>query len=546
MAAAGATGWENWEDWRRIKIDGYWYDETPKGFEPTNYKDVTDRYPMGSCAYLENETYSRLYNLEFDLISQISQLQQIKSGFSLTMTEIYQDFMSIDPSINGGRVIRSDANNNWKGGLYIQDKLEFQGFVANLGLRGDWRMTSEFPMLDFDDVDNKVNGPYSDLLLPGNNKGSDDDAINEFNTYEEIPLRRVSKYKISPRLGISHPISTVGKIYFNYGHMFQWPNAYDTYRIQYDTPAGNRVVNIGNPSLEPPRTIAYEIGYEQNILNTASLRLTGYYKDINNELDNTTYNFLAGGNYTTLRNGHFRDVRGLEAFLQLRRGQIPFVSGWVSFNYMVESGSDYGNFAYYEDPNQQPRQVSPEVSKPDVRPLFKVNVDFHTPTQFGPRWFGFFSPLADINLNILFFWKRGQQFTWNPDQIPYVDNNVRWAPRQHTDLRFSKILFRTQNNVNASFYIDVTNLFNHKWMTPPFEDHYYGHWAWDIHDWWSHEFEDYMNSLDLEIQRDGSIKGDDRPGGYKTSDKQYIDMPAFTPWTFLFKRDIFFGIKFEF
>lgn len=543
MAAAGAQGWDNWRDWAMINIGGYWYDETPAGYEPTNYKDVTDRYPLGSCALTPNETYSRSYSFRADLTSQVNQLHEIKAGFEGRYDKVYQHFLSIDPSIGAGRIIRSNAD-EYTGGVYVQDKLEFQGFIANVGLRGDWRVSSEFPMIDYNAIENQTDGPYSQFLLPGNTK-EDGMEFDQFNTYDVIPLRRVSQFLVSPRLGISHPISTVGKLFFNYGHMYQWPSAYESYRIQYNSAAGNRVTNFGNPALDPPRTISYEVGYEQNIYNKMSLRFTGYYKDVNNEVRGVNYHFLAGGSYNTLQNGHFRDVRGLESYLELRRGSIPYISGWASVNYMVSSGSDFGNADNYEDPSQQPRSVSREVSKPDVRPLIKASVDFHTPRNFGPQLFSAFYPMGGMNLNLTFFWQRGSQFTWNPDNIPYVENNVRWRPRQHVDLRFTKQLF-VRKNVTTAFYLDVTNLFNYKWLTPPFADHYYGHWAWDIHDWWNHEFEDYMNSLDLEVQRDGSIKGKDRPGDYKTTGKEYIDMPAFTPWSFLFKRDIFFGIKVEF
>ena len=63
-------------------------------------------------------------------------------------------------------------------------------------------------------------------------------------------------------------------------------------------------------------------------------------------------------------------------------------------------------------------------------------------------------------------------------------------------------------------------------------------WTWNDHRWWKNEFLDYMNSL--------KIKSGDRPGDYKTDDKSYIDMPGFTPWTFLEKRQLFFGFRFLF
>jgi len=57
--------------------------------------------------------------------------------------------------------------------------------------------------------------------------------------------------------------------------------------------------------------------------------------------------------------------------------------------------------------------------------------------------------------------------------------------------------------------------------------------------WWHGAFLTYMESLKLD-------EGD-RPGDYPhNGEKEYIRMPGFTPWTFLAKRDIFFGIRVSF
>jgi hypothetical protein len=113
----------------------------------------------------------------------------------------------------------------------------------------------------------------------------------------------------------------------------------------------------------------------------------------------------------------------------------------------------------------------------------------------------------------------------------------------------NKELF-TYSGVNASFYIDVINLFNNKNMTRFDGDNdneiRSNSWAWDGHKWWKTEVTDYMNSLGYSAenqQQDGSfsnVKGNPGDSG------DGIDMPAFTPYTFLESRDIFFGFRFAF
>jgi hypothetical protein len=557
----GVVDWNNWEDWARIKIGDHWYDEAPRGYGPTNFRDITGEYRMESCNIRTNETYSRSYDFQVNVVSQINRHNQVETGFSLRRDKIHQLYKAIDPSVNGGSFFKSDAT-ELIGGLYIQDKLEYEGFVANIGVRMDWLRGGEFPELDLRNGGSDVGGPYNDLLLGGGPKdGLTDPIMTDVNTYDRIPLKRHSKAVFSPRLGISHPISSVAKIFFNYGHMYQWPDAIDRYQMQYETTRGYKIRQYGNPGLAPPRTIAYELGYEHNLFDKMSLRLAGFYKDINNEDDEVRYYVLSNSRDMRVREPQdFRDVRGIEVFLELRRYVVPYFSGWASVNYLIESGGEFGYDRYYEDPSRQSRQVSTEVSNPDVRPVVKLNMDFHTPDNMGPSWGEAFYPFGGINASLLYFWKRGNQFTWNPKEIELVEDNLRWKAYERWDLRLTKQLV-SHGDFRTEFYIDVINLFNNKNMTHPrgidgnndgrtarensdnFTD---DDFAWNGHRWWNTEVRDYLESMgytDANQDLEGNFKNTNgSPGDYGKG----IDMPAFTPYTFLESRDIFFGFKFYF
>jgi len=371
-----------------------------------------------------------------------------------------------------------------------------------------------------------------------------------FNTYDVIPLQTKFKMFLSPRLGIAHPISTVAKIFFNYGHMYQWESIWNRYRIEYQTKNGNRIEEFYQPWIDPPRTIAYELGYEHNLFNKMSLRLTGYYKDVNNEPTEVRFYPIEGYRIEINMPGRFRDIRGIEAFLELRRGALPYFSGWASFNWMSSSSGNFGYDRYYEDPNQQPRPVSVEVSQPDIRPIIRLNLDFHTPKRFGPSIGENFSLFGGIDASLLYYWRRGAQFTWNPAGIPLVENNLRYTPYTRWDFRFTKELF-SKGSFRSVFYIDIRNLFNNKNMNKPsgglqdvqVEGHY-DDFGWDGNQWWKTERRDYMESLGYTAeneQPDGSfVNTIGRPGDWKD---ERIDLPAWTSWTFLEKRDIWFGFK---
>ena len=566
-ASAGQEGWANWRDWAVIRIGEYWYDEAPKGYGPVNWRDITGEYRMESCNLRANESFTRGWDLNGSVTSQLNQHNQVKAGMQIRRDEIDQYYEAIDPSVNGGSVWQSSVE-PWRGALYAQNKIEYQGFVATIGLRFDWMNTGSYPaVLDGCEITDAAScagddGPYSQFLNAGETTVDVDGGsilgIKEAVLFDNVGTQSINHTRLSPRIGISHPISTVAKIFFNYGHFYQWPTALQLYETRLDTPRGYRVRNFGNPNLEPERTIQYELGYEQNLFDRMNLRLTGYFKDINNEINTVDIHPLAfgGGEYDINTNNEFRDIRGLEAFLELRRGVFPFVSGWVSANYLVESGARYGFQDFFEDQTRQPAFANTEVSKPDVRPIIKALVNFSTPYDWEVGRVGDQSLLGGLDLSLLYTWQRGQSFTWNPAEFPLVENNLRWRPYQRFDLRLTKDLFST-GGFNAEFYLDITNVFQHRNMTqfrrgddgsdlndPTIRDR---NFAWDGHRWWNNQVRNYLESLGYTADNqnaDGSfnnVRGD--VGDW---DEDFIDRTDFSPWEFLGKRDVFFGVKFTF
>jgi len=534
---AGDYDWENADNYKKIKIGDYWYDEAPWRYGPTNWRDLTGEYRMESCNLRSNTSVFHYHSLKASITSQVNRFNQVKAGVELNNNNIHMKYKAIDPSVNGGSINTGGYNElakPWSGAVYVQDKLEFSGMIANVGLRWDWQLRDKMIDLDGPD-DDPVTGPYNPYLQSG-----------AMDNLDSLNWEKNFLSTISPRIGISHPMSENAKIFFNYGHFYRWPSESAIYGYDFRTTEGNRIRTRGNPNLKPPRTIMYEIGYAHDILNAIELSATGYYKDISDETFEARWYPLEGKDTRMNINGRYRDIRGIEVKADAR--YTRFLSGYISYDHMISSTGTYGYDRFYEDPTKEPRRVGTGISQPKARPVVKVNLDFHTPTDWGVRLAGY--PLfADMNLGLLYYWRAGETFTWNPDAIPYIEDNIRWRPYQRTDMRFKKRLFRKWN-IEPEFYIDITNLFNNKnlngvrgysYSTENFTKILTGisdTWAWDDHKWWKNEFIDYMYSL--------HIDEGDRPGDYKTDHKPYIDMPGFTPWTFLEKRQIFFGFRINF
>ena len=76
---------------------------------------------------------------------------------------------------------------------------------------------------------------------------------------------------LSPRLGVSFPVTAVSKLYFNYGHFRQLPDAgrpLPRARLRRGAP--------DEPHRQPerplPQTVAYELGYEQSFFGQFLVR----------------------------------------------------------------------------------------------------------------------------------------------------------------------------------------------------------------------------------------------------------------------------------
>jgi len=512
-------GYEHWKDWAKIRIGDYWYDESPWGYGPTQFRDLTGYFRMSSCNVRIDNSMARNYTLKFDITSQMNRFNLVKAGFNISHDLIGMHYDAIDPSVNGGSQ-RSAYAKPWKASAYIQDKLEFQGMIANVGVRMDYLRTGR--MVDFNsDVTDKIQGPYSIYMESGYRQ----------NLYDMNWTER-NKIRISPRLGISHPISADSKLFFNYGHFYKWADMWDTYVIRRDTRHGDRIDRVGNADANPPLTIQYEIGYAASLFNLARVQITGYYRDISDELRDSRFRYIDGFEYRTYTNNRYRDNRGFE--LNVDFPGISFVSGWINYNYMITSSGEYGFYRFYEDPNKIPSRRSTGVSQAAVRPITKANIAFHSPEKFGPAVAGY-APLSDIDVSFLYWHKAGMRFTWNPDNIPYVVDNKQWKADWMLDMRFTKRLFKW-HNIEPIFFIDVHNLFNHKHLPHPSDGDYANRRVWNAFTWFKDEFNKYMFSL----------KPGDQPGEVQSKDKPYIVMPGFSPWWYYDKRDIYYGIKLNF
>jgi hypothetical protein len=525
------------------RFGSVWIDERPwgKARGAGNSSTLGDGVMYSTFGYgLEDSSEVTTYNAKFDIISQVDKHNQIKAGLMFNIdflrTNMWNNFGTIymDERFAGNKQV-SD-NQPIRGSAYIQDKLEFEGMIANIGLRLDYSNPNTDWYYFVDDSGNVDR--YSEWFR--------DEYRNVF--LEQAPKKSPQKSKLilSPRFGISHPIGTDSKIFFNYGHFFSMPISADLYRVSApEAMAG--ISYIADPYIDPPRTIAYELGFEYNLFNTFLFSTTWYYKDVTSQTGDVSYtNFDESVEYTTRQSNHYADIRGVEFTLEKRFGR--WITGWINYNYMVQTSGYFGRSEYYQDPREQRIQgiVDPKLEQDLAQPVARANINLLSPVEFGPSIAGV-KPFADWQLGWLVTYSAGEYITWDPLNTYELQNNLQRNSEWNVDLRLSKKLRFGRTNI--TIFADIVNVFDIKYLNlESFAD--------------VNDYNDYMKSLNLDMYKDeqytsrGYVGGSEVVGDvykYKPEDKKYdpdsddfIDMPNLDHLWYLNPKHIWLGLQFNF
>ena len=261
----------------------YVYDNTldPRYVNPQRFADAgANSFYTGGTQNWHFLHKTNTYTGKIDFTSQITDIHEIKTGIEIDYHTLnYQDLQTIVDALSGFKPALSPAgsfdNNTYKNhpyqlAAYFQDKIELDYLIVNVGVRLDY----------FQPDANVLSYPTNIAVLDG--------FTPPFpGTYF---YKAKAKYQVSPRLGISYPITDKGAVHISYGHFFQVPPFDYLYRnpnFRIPLTSDENPINqntIGNADLKPQQTVMYEIGLQQEILTDFGINVTTYYKDIRNLL----------------------------------------------------------------------------------------------------------------------------------------------------------------------------------------------------------------------------------------------------------------------
>jgi outer membrane receptor protein involved in Fe transport len=336
--------------------------------------------------------------------------------------------------------------------FYIQDKMEFSDLVINAGLR-----------LDYIDIDGK------EFLNPGNIRFDQNDQIDPNFLVDSEPITQ-----ISPRLGFSFPVTDRTVFHAQYGKFIQQSrlrDVYQGYNLVADNIKGGFAIEapVGF-GLRPERTTQYEIGFKQQLGDGFAFDITGFYKDIKDQIQIRSVFAESGAThrqYYAFVNNDFSTVKGVELKFDLRRTQRIAATFDYTFSDAQGTGSNPSSSfrQIWQSPTATPffpQQVAP-LDFNQAHTGF-LNVDYRFANDDGPSIFGS-QFLSNTGANILFSVKSGYNYTrWDHEsfgnrRFPIEALNTSTTPWTYqVDFRLDKSF--NFGPLQTNVYLWVINVLN--------------------------------------------------------------------------------------
>jgi len=265
---------------------------------------------------------------KFDFTTQVNDNHEIKTGLSYRSDNLNERNLEVLYNQNYDEPTVLPENKSpyhvyyekdaLQYSAYIQDKMEYSSMIMNLGVRYDTFVPND--------------STIASLIYP-----------------EADQKSSKTKTMISPRVGVSLPITDKGIFHFSYGHFYQMPTLRNLYRESYF--GAGLEPTVGNPDLKPEKTVLYEFGFQQQFGNLIGMDINLFYKDIREllALQSIRYNSPKYGpsNYAIYLNKDYGNARGLTLSLTKRYDPVSKSSIWIDYTYQKSEGNSVNSGSFY-------------------------------------------------------------------------------------------------------------------------------------------------------------------------------------------------------
>lgn len=174
-----------------------------------------------------------------------------------------------------------------------------------------------------------------------------------------------------PRFSFSFPISNEALFFAHYDILTKRPtanNRFDPTDYQFLSVTSSPLIN--NPNLKPETTIDYELGFQQVLTKTSSIKISAYYREQRNQVQLINVYDAYPKSYKTYGNRDFGTVKGMTISYDLRRtGNLRMTANYT-LQFADGTGTDAATITSMIQANQ-----------PNLRNIFPY--DYDTRHQFN-------------------------------------------------------------------------------------------------------------------------------------------------------------------
>jgi len=485
-------------------------------------------HPVGpNNFYSRND--QRQYGLTLDFVSQVNSRWELKAGGSLdswTMRRFqvnniqgYRQFLDSDQNGTDERTFTTDYER--------RVRLAGNGVTTNYGYDVDGNKTEGISYMLPNGSNITLDGPRKPLFAAAyiQNKFEYNDLILNFGTrfeyfdpklvaiplttnpntgledYQEPPVDQnlgiVEEDKLIetdpvsyllPRLNFAFPVTDRTVFYAQYGKYAQLPSLSQLFISNSQlsnvvNPSTRSPYNLGGSAVpftaKPERNTQYEMGIRQSLSDDFALTLSGFYKDLRNQMQlRKTYNSAGLPIFVSFQNEDFGTIKGLEMSMELRRTQR--LAAKVNYTLSDARGTGSNSRSSQNSVTDEASARFPNFINPlDFNQTHRgsVMLDYRFAKNDGG------AILEGFGANIILSFNSGRSYTkveepqnlgqsspWNVGVRALVDSRSRnpvepinasttpWV--FNVDLNLSKVFFMDLFNVEV--YARVLNLLNAK------------------------------------------------------------------------------------
>jgi len=421
----------------------YWMYTDPAGAETTQvYAHAREHnfepayalvnYPYGVAGLFVSEGDERTWHYratddyygKFDFTKTLNKVHEMRAGVSVTQYSIsvYENSLPWDPNPFW------DAF-NYKplvAAVYIQDKADFEDLVVRPGIR-------------FDYLDSKAKvRAYPESL------GARPEIADSL-----LPVS--PKFRLSPRLGLSYPITERIKFRFSYGHFFKNPSFNNLYTYADRTAAeirGRGNIIVGNADMGAEKTIAYELGFDAQLSDIFQFDATAFYKDVYDLSGVRTVQALPQP-YSMFYNVEYARIQGFEATMS--KVLADYWSAKLGYTFTIAKGTASDAFAQYG--RSDPYKIDYYLDQ-DQRHALHADLGFSFPSDFT------FVPMRDFDISGVLAYGSGVPYTPTDirGNVTGPENSARMPGSMNIDARMGKDL--RLGGVSLSLNCDIANVLN--------------------------------------------------------------------------------------